>query len=162
MIDTNIDAIEKLHLSFLKGLLKVRKQTPTLAVYGELGRHPVAVDFENKSLIFGLRVSNRKDGDLARKILDTLQNLSNRGHTTWLSNTRNSLQKLDLTHLQTNPPAWDNKIKSVFKGKLIENYKMEWGAKTNDVERNPKLRTDRDFKTTVKFEPYLKYTISKM
>ena len=67
MIDTNIDAIEKLHLSFLKGLLKVRKQTPTLAVYGELRRHPVAVDFENKSLKFWLRVSNRKDGDLARK-----------------------------------------------------------------------------------------------
>ena len=46
-------------------------------------------------------------------------------------------------------------MKSVFKGKLIENYKMEWGAKINDVERNPKLRTYRDFKTTVKFEPYL-------
>ena len=29
------------------------------------------------------------------------------------------------------------------------------GAKINDVERNPKLRTYRDFKTTVKFEPYL-------
>ena len=67
MIDTNIEAIEKLHLSFLKGLLKVRKQKPTLAVYAELGRHPVAVDFENKSLKFWLRVSNRKDRDWASK-----------------------------------------------------------------------------------------------
>ena len=39
----NIDAIEKLHhLGFLKGLLKVRKQTPTLAVYGETNSSNVA------------------------------------------------------------------------------------------------------------------------
>ena len=36
-------SIERIHLKFCKALLKVRSSTPSLGVYGDLGRYPLYI-----------------------------------------------------------------------------------------------------------------------
>ena len=42
--------IERVHLKFLKQILKVKSQTPSAAVYGELGRVPLHVMRKERAL----------------------------------------------------------------------------------------------------------------
>ena len=45
---------EKIHLSYLKNMLGVRRQTPTLAIYGDTGHFPLLLKQQVQTLKYGL------------------------------------------------------------------------------------------------------------
>ena len=52
----NIKEVDKLHLRFCKTLLSVKRSTPNLAVYGELGRFPFSLLDKQRALKFWIKV----------------------------------------------------------------------------------------------------------
>ena len=46
----NIKEVDKLHLRFCKTLLSVKRYTPNLAVYGELGRYAFSLLAKQRAL----------------------------------------------------------------------------------------------------------------
>jgi hypothetical protein len=62
------DNIEKVHLQFLKNILRVRTTTPNYLVYGELGRFPLVIDIKCRMLTFWNKLisSNKLLSKIAR------------------------------------------------------------------------------------------------
>ena len=48
----NIYSIEKIHLDFLKSILKLKKSTPNVMVYDEFGRYPLEVMIKTRMIKF--------------------------------------------------------------------------------------------------------------
>ena len=61
----NTDMIEKVHLDFLKRILKVKKSTPSCFVYGELGRYPLEIDIKCRIINFWFKIVNGKQNKLS-------------------------------------------------------------------------------------------------
>ena len=48
----NISCVEKVHTDFLKQILHVKKSTPHVMIYGELGRYPLSIVIEKRIISF--------------------------------------------------------------------------------------------------------------
>ena len=46
------DVIEKVHLKFLKYILKLKKPTPSNMIYGELGIFPITLEIRHRALTY--------------------------------------------------------------------------------------------------------------
>ena len=67
------DHVEKVHLQFLKRILKVRSTTPNHLVYGELGRFPLIINIKCRMVTFWNRLlsSNKLSSKIAAFIFQT-------------------------------------------------------------------------------------------
>ena len=52
----NIDIIERVHLTFCKLILNLKKSTPNFMIYGELGIYPMSVYIELRMINFGQKL----------------------------------------------------------------------------------------------------------
>lgn len=84
----NIDVVNTFHVKYLKRVLKLRPQTPTLAVFGEVGEYPVSVKLELRILKYWLRLINLPCDHIARTMLVSLKSLDSIGYTTWYTHLR--------------------------------------------------------------------------
>ena len=60
-----LKVIERVHLTFLKHILGVKKTTCNLMVYGELGKYPVNTYIKSRMLSYWLRLINGKQRKLS-------------------------------------------------------------------------------------------------
>ena len=89
--------IERVHLKFLKQVLKVRQQTTSAAVYGELGRVPLNVIRKTRILKFWFNIIKYPD-TLQYKLFymkDTRGNLIN----DWAKNLKNCIDSIGFSYL---------------------------------------------------------------
>ena len=56
----------KIHLRFCKLILGVKQQTPNAAVFGELGRFPLAVICKQQALHYWIKIMNKQDSLMYR------------------------------------------------------------------------------------------------
>ena len=63
----NHDNLERLCLQFYKIILKAKKSTPNLMLYGELGRHPLSVSIKSRMIGFWQCMVNGKLSIFATK-----------------------------------------------------------------------------------------------
>ena len=56
----NFEILERLHLRFCKILLKLKKSTPNVMVYGELGRYPMSVTIKTRMICYWYKLSRTK------------------------------------------------------------------------------------------------------
>ena len=56
----NIDIIDSIHISFLRHILPVKKGTQLFMLYGELGRKPLGLIFQQRIIGFWARIISNK------------------------------------------------------------------------------------------------------
>jgi len=156
----NIDVLDTFQVKFFKRVLKVRPQTPTLAVLGEVGEYPVSIKVDLRVIKYWLRLVNMPSDHIARKMFVLLQSLDNMGFPTWFTNLKKVLEKYgleDLIHNNSVPMTQYRHIKQhvydVFEEKFI--------TMVTDSQRCPKLRTYNQFKFNFGYETYLSLQIPK-
>ena len=152
---SNLDEVERLHLKFCKIILKVRKSTPNVMIFGELGRYPLSKTIKCRMLNFWLSLlhGDRKLSTVLYGVIFHLTQL-NETQNKWLLHIENILNALGLTELWLNQGF--NVDKSWFrlfiKQRLSDQEQQNWIAKVND---SPKCINYRMFKTNFGFENYL-------
>jgi len=60
----NVDAIERVHLRFLKIILNMKTSAPNFMVYGECGRFPLAIIIKSRMVSFWSKLILGKDSKL--------------------------------------------------------------------------------------------------
>ncbi len=159
-----VKKLETFHLKYLKRVLKVRIQTPTLAVYGELGQFPIRLRLQGNILKYLHRVSNMPTTSLVYKTLCMLKRYNTMGKNNWLSraikvfNSFNAITDMSLDAFLSKPESY---IKSFIKSKLQKSYELDWKSNISDLDAQPKLRTYCTVKCNIKPEPYLALIIPK-
>ncbi len=155
MIDSTI---EKSKLKFSKSILGLKRNTPSLAVYGELGTIPTALTGRLQVIKFWHRVSQKEDNALVNKALGETTSLSD--NSNWLNTVKTVINLLDLSSIWNKPFSFSsNQVSSRLKEKATSLFKGFWLSELSiakkDSIRNSKLRTYKTFKSNLKLESYL-------
>ena len=84
------DAIEKIHLEYLKIMLKVRKNTSSLMIYNELGRLPLFIQRKVRIIKFWLKLLESENCILKSIYQDMLERIETNSCTryNWLLNVK--------------------------------------------------------------------------
>ena len=152
--------LSQLETKFYKRILQVKRNTSTLGVRGELGRHPTSLHAIINSIKFFYTIKS-KENKLVYEALKELELQKRQSTKNWL----NQVQQLS-SLLGVNAPVnlSKNKIKQL--GHKItkqlkstyENYWYQQLNQENSKNKNKggnKLRTYKQLKTNFELEPYL-------
>ncbi len=143
-------------------MLKVRTQTPTLAVYGELGQYPINLRLQSNILKYLHRAHNMPASSLVNRIYIMLGRYKDKGKVNWLSraltvyDSFSTTVDMSLDIFMSKPKPY---VKSFVKNQLHKMFESEWLKSISDIDANPKLRTYCRFKSVLELEPYLGLTI---
>ena len=72
----NLKEVDKLHMRFCKYVLGIKRQTPNAAVYGELGRLPLAVLCRERCLKCWLKIRKHVNSPMYSLYLDQCNNVN--------------------------------------------------------------------------------------
>jgi len=151
-----IPELEKIQLGYLKTMLGVRKQTPSLAVYGETGRFPLHVRQQTRMINYWVRLEKYPSSNILKKCLSIQKDLHNSGRDSWYGKINNIVNahytNMDQTQLSDSDL---NLINRTYKSKIFQKSQETILSDINDSERQPKLRTYKLIKTDYRLEPYL-------
>ena len=142
--------IDTLHMSILKQILGVQKQTTNVGVLLELGKTPISIEAKKLSIKNWERI---KKGDANDLLIASYQDAINEG-LPWISQIKTTLETNGFLSLYLD----DHSTKPVFVFKklserLIDSFHQE--AFENITKETSKLRNYGLFKKDKGFEPYL-------
>ena len=151
----NISHYEAVHLGFLKFALGVKRQTSSLAIYGETGRYPLYMRQQDRAVKLWLRLKFSNSHKPINHVFDELMTLHSLGHDTWIRKIKmlmgdtfdNIPENIDLR-------ALTSQLRDVRYKSFVEN----WLENINDTDKNPILRTYCKFKTDFTREAYLQHS----
>jgi hypothetical protein len=155
------DTVDKFKLKFMKSALRVKQQTSTTGVLGELAEYPVSTSMNTKTVKYWLRIRQLPGSSIVKQMYACLVSLHNMGHNTWVTGLKSILQKSELAHL------WDIDIENVQQtaqgirkhNELV--FRSIWTQEVNDCIKNPKLRLYKEIKESFDVEPYLYINVEK-
>ena len=75
--------LTQLEIKFYKRLLQVKRNTATLAVRSELGRHPITLKAINRSIKYFSQIQQKPGHKLVKQALDESIKLDSMGNKTW-------------------------------------------------------------------------------
>ena len=96
---------EKIHLSYLKNRLGVRRQTPTLAIYGDTGHFPLLLKQEVQTLKYWARLIASPDNHILKNPYNCLLGLDSIGDENWTTHVKTLIFNLNLGSF------WDDREK---------------------------------------------------
>ena len=159
----NCGIIERVHLKFLKYILRLKKSTPSHMIYGELGIFPITIDIRHRALTYWIKLIENSSNDtlgtqkLSTYLYSIIYNMQqkNKLKSQWLKNIKDLLCNLGFSWI------WQNQIvnnarwlTAALKRKLQDRYIQEWMAKildeTTDGDANYRL-----IKTHFAYSKYL-------
>ena len=125
----NLKTLESLHLKFCKMVLKLKRSTPDIMVYGETGRFQVEYYAKKRIINFWSRVASGSTDKSSYKmyILSKQLHDSGRRTSTWYLNLVKILESYGIT----NVPVESENIKAVVKimhESLKSEYITKWKA----------------------------------
>lgn len=144
----NFKEVDKLHIRFLKYLLGVRKQTPNMAIYGELGIFPLSIVAKERALKYWLKIKNSVNMPIFNAYIDQCNNVN---ISCWASRIHSILDHLGYSHIRLNFDTSMNYF-PLLKRTLRDQFIQEWNTSLNNIS---KLDFYRQFKTTFSYETYL-------
>jgi hypothetical protein len=172
------DCIEKIHLKFLKYVLKVKSSTPTNMIYGETGRFPLNITVECRMVNFWLKILVGETEKLTFVMYNIELELYNTGkyEFPWLIKIRDILNQCGIGYI------WDrqdsigivksnmsleqrsniinvNYVKALVKKSLRDQFMQKWRENINLSE---KCCLYKEFKVQFGFEKYLNVLPMKM
>ena len=147
------DLLEKLCTQFYKIILKAKKSTPNIILYGELGRVPISISIKSRMIAFWQRLIIGKQDKISSKLYSIILAIHDRGffHSKWLTCVKNILTECGCNQLwlqQSNVPC---SISKTIKAKLNDMFCGEW---KDLVFNSSKCLNYRIFKQELKLEPY--------
>jgi hypothetical protein len=144
--------VDKLHIKFCKRILGVKRQTPNVAVLGELGRLPIAIKCKERVLKYWLKVLNNTESPVFNLYMHQYnETLADPSCKNWAKHVRCILDDLGCTD------AWvqQSHMRYSFhelKTRLHDQYRQTWNA---HIQESSKLDYYRRFKTNFGMEKYL-------
>ena len=146
----NSEILERICIEFYKIILNVKKTTPNVMLYGELGRYPIEILCKSRMVGFRQRIVNGKQDKIAFKLYKVLLSLHQRDlfHSKWLLSVKDSLisSNHDMLWNSQDTVSVPKHIAQKVKLKLIEKFKHSW---SNSVFTSAKCLNYRIFKTRV-------------
>lgn len=147
------DTIEKVHVKFLKYLLRVKTSTSNVMVYGETGSIPLIVTIKLRMINFWMRIVTGKQEKLTRIMYSMLLTLfkNNTYKSPWLSYIKSILDNCGLSYVwdsqdkiryfTNNMSAIDklnminvNFVKNSVKNNTRDQFIQKWRAEVNASE----------------------------
>ena len=110
--------VEKLHISFLKRILCVKKSTCNNLVYCELGRYPLQIVRKIRIFKYWLKLRSSKNSILNACYREMFENNDN-----WIIHLKNELANMGLNYLW-DAPMQDNCILNIVEIRLKDMYKQ--------------------------------------
>ena len=154
-----INEIEKVQLGYLKHMLGVRKQTSTLAVYGETGRFPLHVRQQMRVINYWLKLEKKSDDSIIKRCLRFQKNVLTQN--SWFGKIKMILHNNCVQLRDLDSASSINAFSKEFKVKLYQKYHDDLISEISDSAKQPKLRTYKLIKTDIRIEPYLLINVSK-
>ena len=146
--------IERVHLKYCKYVLSVKKTTPSVAVYGELGELPLLVKRKERILKYWINIVRDKNS-FVYQIYNVLRhdadnNMSYNG-LNWAYNVKCLLNSLGMSDVWLNQdsvfPCFTN-----MKQRIRDIYYQEWNVQRKQLS---KLKYFNEFKLNFTCETYL-------
>ena len=153
-----IQEIEKIQTQYLKNMMNVRKQTPTLAVYAETGRFPLHMRQKMAVLNYWTKLEELPEYDILNKCLKIQKSLTVENKNSWFNKVKHIITEASILNWHNFKP---NELVAKIKLVLYDKEKSHILGDINDSCKQPKLRTYKTFKTTFCFEPYLTFNLPK-
>ena len=151
----NLQPLEKIHLDFLKSILRMKSSTPMIMVYGEFGRFPLEIQIKTRMIKFWAKILTDKNTKISHKIYNFLLYLHNNNiySCKWISCIQKTLQDVGLNYIWiSNNKENINWLCREAKSRLEMQCVQKWNS---DVQASPKCVNYRIFKTNFKIEPYI-------
>ena len=147
--------VEQIHTKFLRRILGVRTSTNLAALYGELGRIPLAVTRKVNMIKYWIKILQQNDTSIIKLTYlmlkdDADRNNSYRG-TNWAWQIKNILEQHGLGYVWRS----QNELQIPFltiKQRIIDTYKQKWYTEINNSSR---LEAYARFKHNFETEKYL-------
>ena len=156
----NTDPVDTFQVKFIKRALKLRPQTSTLAVLGEVGEYPLSIRLALRVIKYWMSLMALPHEHIARKMLVLLEEMDNIGYVTWVTRLRKILAKFELNDI-INTPLSSNSY-TYLKQHVLDMYETSFISSISNKDISPKLRTYRLFKINYIHEPYLHLIIPKI
>ena len=147
---------ERLHLAYLKDIIKVKPSSSTLAIYAEFGRFPMTLKYTCKILKYWKRILELDGTHPVKSAYNSLLELNDLGQTNWCTHVKHILYENQLAHVWE-AQQLDNNIMNTLIENIYKRFMDKCMQDVNNSEQNPKLRTYKLFKTEFKQEPYLNF-----
>lgn len=150
-----LQLLEKVHLDFLRSILKMKKSTPLTMVYGEFGRYPIEIQAKKRMIKHWSKILTDKDSKISYKMYSVLLYLhkNNIYSCNWILCIEKILNSVGLTYVwqenSVNNVDW--LCKEVEK-RLQSQFVQKWNS---DVYSSSKCINYRIFKTEFALEKYI-------
>ena len=151
-----LDELEKIHLAFIKSILRVKMSSSTHAIYSECGRFPLKIKAQFQMISYWKRIVLLENSHIVKKAYKSLYELSEHGQENWCSFVKDILVDLGYSEAWNLHEINDRDLYAL-KEKLYKTHMDKCLENINDSEKNPKLRTYKLLKTEFKLETHLTY-----
>ena len=156
------DQVERVHTSFCKSVLRIRRSSANYFCYGELGRKPLRVLRISRIIKFWLDLITDKKGTVMYKLYKLMYDASeaNRQIENWASLVKNSLCNLGFLQVWLQQGVGDKQaFLRICKQRLSDQYFQEWCLTVNNSADGILYRC---IKTTLEYSDYMnKIDVSK-
>jgi hypothetical protein len=153
------ETVERVHRKCCKQLLKVKQSTCNSAVYGELGRLPLACARIVKIVKYWFKVRDSENVILKTIYDEMVENGENHGHTNWVTMLRDVLNRYGFSEVWLYADCVDApSFMKVFEQRVKDMYITDW---FKDIQNSSKLNLYKYVKSCFDVETYLDVVLNQ-
>ena len=116
--------VEKVHIKFLKRVLRLNQNATSITLYGECGRFPLNVIRKIKSIKYWFKISTQRNTLMYKFLCDYLSDESYHANS-WFSNIKNLLNDLGFHYLWNNTDVDSGHISTLVQ-RVYDQYLQQW------------------------------------
>ena len=148
---TKSKELERIHLKFCKRLLRVKSNSCSAAVYGELGRYPLYIHRYIRIIKYWFKIKDSDNIILSVVYNEALKDCIN-GKKNWVSNVKKLLNDYGFAYVFENGHYVNtNTFLTEFKCRVLDCFKQHW----LQTLESPVLILYKEFKLSFEYEKYL-------
>ena len=149
----NTEEIEKVHRLFCKYILKVRPSTPTVMVYGELGRFPIEISIKTRMISYHCKLKNENDQKWNYTLYQIVKELHDKKYINfeWLTKVQSIYNESGFNDYYELQNPNQEYVKTQISRRLRDQYLQTWSTKVTEDSR---CQIYKSFKTELKLESY--------
>ena len=151
----NLYQLERIHLDFLKSILKLKKCTPNVMVYGEFGRFPLEIMVKSRMIKYWCKLISGKSTKISCIIYKLLYYMYRTDiySSKWILKVKNIIQETGLNYIWLNNDVENiDNFCSIVNTKLHDHFTQKWN---NDIFDSSKCLNYRLYKKELNLEKYI-------